>query len=109
MTQNDIYMVYSTFASRAEALSAAGVLLEKQLIACGNIIDNVSSVYRWEGEIQQGMEAVLFAKTVKHRVDEVIATIKERHNYAVPCIVAYPVSAGHPPFLAWVVNEVSAS
>src|SRR5271156_3803875 len=101
----DVTMIYSTFPTQEAALSVARALLEQKLIACANVYDNVTSLYRWEGKIQQEPEAVLIAKTRKDRVAEVIKAIKNVHSYEVPCIIAYPVEQGFPPFIQWVKGE----
>ena len=108
MTKQDIWVIYSTFGRREEALSAAHVLVENRLVACANLYENVTSVYRWQGAVTQGQEAVLIAKTSKEKLQAAIDQIKALHSYALPCIVAYPVADGFPPFLQWVSDETSA-
>ena len=100
-------MLYSTFANRAEAISIANILVEKRLVACANLYENVVSIYRWQDTIQQEQEVVLIAKTVKEQVQVAIETIKTLHSYQLPCIVAYPVAEGYPPFLKWVADETA--
>ena len=52
----DIWMLYSTFPNRAEALSAARTLVESRLAACANLVDGVTSIYEWQGAVQQEQE-----------------------------------------------------
>ena len=101
----DIWIVHSTFATREEVISVTQKLLENRLIACANIYGNVTSLYRWEGNIQQEEEVVLVAKTQENKVAAVIAMIKKNHSYTLPTIVAYPVMQGLPEFLQWVADE----
>ena len=109
MTTKEIWALYSTFPSQAEALSVARMLVEKRLVACANILENMVSVYRWQGGIQQEPEVALFAKTTKDNVKAAIEAIKNQHSYQLPCIVAYPVSEGFTPFMQWVVNETTGT
>lgn len=107
MTKNNIWVLYSTYANRAEALSAATALLEGRLIACANVYDNITSVYRWQGDMQQEQEAAMIAKTSKDKVPAAIECIKGMHSYQLPCITAYPAGDGFPPFLQWVADETA--
>ena len=50
-------------------------------------------------------EALLFAKTQEHLVDRVIDFVKARHPYHCPAIVATPIVAGNPDYLAWIEKE----
>lgn len=101
----DIVMLYSTFKNRDEAVLVAGQLLEKRLVACANVIDHVTSLYRWEGAVCQEPEAILLAKTTAQKQDAAIALVKRLHSYQLPCIIAYPAAGGFPPFLEWVASE----
>lgn len=101
----DIWMFHTTFARRDEAVSMARELLAARLIACANIQDDVTSLYRWEGEIKQDTEVLLLAKTSKARLHEAMAWVKASHPYELPCIAAYPIQEGHAPYLQWVAAE----
>ena len=104
---SDIWVLYSTFASKDEAVSVAETLLADRLIACANIHENITSVYRWDGQPKRDTEAVLFAKTHKNKLSEAIAVAKRLHSYEVPCIIAYPIGEGYLPYLQWVADETS--
>ena len=103
----EIWLLYSTFPSEEKAFFAARHLLDSRLVACANIYPGVTSLYRWQGEIQQEAEAVLMAKTRKELVAAAIEAVKNLHSYQLPCIIAYPVKEGFPPFLQWVEEETS--
>lgn len=107
MTQQDIWVLYSTFARSEEALSVAKTLLEKRLIACANIQENVVSLYRWQGAVMRENEVTLIAKTSKVKLQPAMDEVKKLHSYELPCIVAYPIAEGYPPFLQWIKNETA--
>lgn len=102
---NNIWLLYSTFPSRDEAVSLSRLLLEERLIACANIVGGVTSVYRWQGELQEENEVLLIAKTTAAQVDAAIARISSAHSYEVPCITAWPLAKGHAPFRDWIGQE----
>ncbi len=100
-------LVYVTAESKDEALRLGRALVEKRLAACANVIPSTIAVYWWEGEIQQGDEAVLIVKTRDDLVEAVTAEIKELHSYDCPCVVALPVAGGNAEFLDWIAKETS--
>jgi periplasmic divalent cation tolerance protein len=104
---SDIYVVYSTFPNRSEAISMARELLDKKLVACVNILDAVTSLYRWQNEVKEEAETLLLAKTAAAKLQAAMEHIKAAHSYQLPCIVAYRVSDGNPEFLRWVEGETA--
>ena len=55
--------VYTTYPSIVEAEKAGRALLERALAACVNILPGMVSLYRWQGAIERGEEAVMIIKT----------------------------------------------
>jgi periplasmic divalent cation tolerance protein len=102
----EINFIYMTAGDRAEAKKIAGELVASKLAACVNILDNMNSVYMWQGDIQEDTEVVMIAKTTRARVPQLIEKVKSLHSYDCPCIVSLPVLDGHRPFLDWIVEEV---
>ncbi|HXP96534.1 MAG TPA: divalent-cation tolerance protein CutA [Telmatospirillum sp.] len=100
-------LLYVTAPDRAKALGLARSLLEERLIACANVIDGATSLYWWEGKIEEAAEAVLIAKTTSCHISDIIAKIKTVHDYSCPCVVALPIVAGNPDFLQWVRTETT--
>lgn len=101
-------MLYVTASDRDEALRIAETLVGERLIACGNVIDGMESVYRWNGRIERGREAILIAKTDRRNVEAVTARVLELHSYETPAVVAVPIEAGSADYLAWVESESAA-
>jgi periplasmic divalent cation tolerance protein len=101
-----VNFIYMTAGSREEARNIGKELVAAGLAACVNILDNMNSFYKWQGEIQDDTEAVIIAKTTEDRVPALIEKVKALHSYDCPCIVAIPVSGGNQAFLDWVAAEV---
>ena len=95
-----------TAGSKSEARKIAQALVESRLAACVNILDNMQSIYRWQGKVQEDSEVVLIAKTTEAQVFRLIEKVKSLHSYDCPCVVSLPVLDGYPPFLNWVHAEV---
>ncbi len=91
---------------RIPAAKIGKELVSARLAACVNILDNMSSVYLWQGEIQEDTEVVMIAKTTEDRIPELIEKVRSMHSYDCPCIVSLPVLGGNQPFLDWIAAEV---
>lgn len=101
-----VMFAYMTAGSKDEARNIGRALVESELAACVNIIDHMESLYRWQGRIETDQETVLIAKTTAHHVEALKRKVVSMHSYECPCILAFPVAAGHEPFLKWVREQV---
>jgi periplasmic divalent cation tolerance protein len=101
-------LIYSTFPSTETAEQAGRRLVEAQLAACVNVIAGMTSVYRWQGKIERGSEAVMIIKTRASLVDAVMAQVKAQHPYTNPALLVLPVEGGSGDYLAWLMEETAA-
>jgi periplasmic divalent cation tolerance protein len=100
-----INFIYITAGNRDEARVIGKALVSERLAACVNIIDNINSMYWWQGEIQDDREVILIAKTKKSLIPELIEKVKTIHSYDCPCVVSLPIVDGNKEFLEWVAEE----
>jgi periplasmic divalent cation tolerance protein len=91
----------STVATPLDAERIATALVERGLAACVNIVPGVTSVYRWKGAVERDLELLLVIKTRADRFEALREALVSLHPYEVPELIALPVDAGHPPYLAW--------
>lgn len=84
-------------------------LVERHLAACVNIVERVSSVYFWEGEVTSDSESLLVIKTAGDRVAELRETLVSSHPYDVPEVIALPIVEGHQAYLDWLVESTRPS
>lgn len=101
-------LIYATAANREQALEISRKLVEERLVACVNLVDGATSVYWWEGKVQEEQEVLLLAKTISANVSAVTRRILELHSYSIPCVTALPISGGNLAFLEWVSSETVA-
>jgi len=99
-------LVYITAKDKEQALSIGRALVQERLCACVNIIDSMTSIYEWEGQINTDNEAVLIAKTVSEKFDSLQKRVKELHTYTCPCIISIPISNGSAQYLHWLKSEL---
>ena len=102
----ELNMIYITAGSKDEAAMIGKALVKARLAACVNIIENMNSMYMWNGKLQDDKETILIAKTTMARVPDLIEKVIALHSYDCPCIVSLPISDGNPAFLNWIANEV---
>ncbi len=100
-------IVYITVPSQEVGLKIADTLLQNRLVACVNIIPEITSIYHWQGSIEQDEELLLIAKTRATLFDALSASIKNIHPYDVPEIIATPIITGSKEYLAWIDAETS--
>lgn len=94
-------LIWSTFASEAEAEAAANALLDEGVIACANILPGVRSLYAWNGERGEGREVGALFKTDAAVLDQAVARLAELHPYDTPAIVGWQVDAAAPATAQW--------
>jgi periplasmic divalent cation tolerance protein len=98
-------LVLTNLADMASARLLARALVEQRLAACVNMLPAVQSVYRWNDVIEEAAEVTLLIKTTTARYDELEQAIRALHPYELPEVIAVPVSAGSPAYLAWIAQE----
>ncbi len=101
----DIALVMTTIGSAEAAEHLVHTLLEEGLVACGNIVPDIVSIYRWEGKITREREAVVLLKTAPARVKELSVRIEALHPYAVPEVATLPMTDVFPPYARWVLES----
>ena len=98
-------MVLTTLETFEEARAFVREVVSRKLVACGTILPNATSVYRWEGAITETSEAVVLLKTRLERWQDLETATRSLHPYKVPELVAVPVAAGLQRYLDWIGSE----
>ena len=86
-------LVYTTFPDEATANAVARALVERKLAACVNLIPGMTSIYAWEGAVEEAREIVGIVKTRKDKADAVGVAIRELHPYDTPVVLLLPAGA----------------
>jgi periplasmic divalent cation tolerance protein len=105
----DLQIVLCTVPDRETAEMIAGTLVAGQLAACVNILPGVTSVYRWQGAIEQSEELLLVIKTRQTVWPMLVAQIQTLHPYELPEIVAVPIKTGEAEYIQWLENSLPSS
>jgi periplasmic divalent cation tolerance protein len=94
--------IATTLGSEAAAAGLAARLVEERLAACVQVVGPIRSTYRWQGAVEKATEWLCLAKTSTDRLDGAMKRIRGLHPYERPEIVATPIVAGDPDYLAWI-------
>ncbi|XP_035438553.1 protein CutA homolog [Spodoptera frugiperda] len=81
-------------------------LVKNKLAACVNVIPQVTSIYEWEGKINEDSEALLMIKTRTTQVDKLTEFVRTNHPYSVCEVISLPIKNGNPPYLKWIGDTV---
>ena len=99
-------IVLTTFPDQHGAQQLAEHLVNQHLAACVNILPAMTSVYCWQGKLEQGQEHQMIIKTEQTRTQDVQSAIMQVHPYELPEIIVVPILDGHEPYLNWISESV---
>ena len=88
------------------AAAFARRLVQERLAACVNLTE-VTSVYRWQGTVEEEAERLLLVKTSAGRLAALEDYLDRNHPYDVPECVALAPDRVEPRYLAWLQAEVA--
>ncbi len=101
-------VVLTTMPATGEAATAlARALVAERLVACANLLPAMTSIYRWEGAVQEDQERQIVMKTVRARVPALLERIRQLHPYDVPEFLVLPVEQGSEAYLHWIAGATS--
>ena len=105
LTAQQYCLVLVSASSKREATAIAQALVQSKLAACVSFVP-ITSVYRWQDQIQTEPEWQLVIKTTLDCFDALQQRVVELHSYEVPEILAIPLLAGSALYLSWMGANV---
>lgn len=100
-----LVLALSTAPDAETAARIGRALVDERLIACANLVPGLTSIYRWQGEVQQEGEVLLLMKTRRSLVRRLKERLPQLHPYQVPELVVTEVTDGLEPYCRWVRDE----
>ena len=94
-----VVTIYVTAGSLDEAKNIARTVIGERLAACANILENVTSMFHWDGAVQEETEVAMILKTRRDLIKAVTERITSIHSYESPCITVHDIVDGHGEFL----------
>jgi periplasmic divalent cation tolerance protein len=98
-----VYIGLTTCNQKQDALNMIKVLLDKGLIACGQVEGPIVSQYIWENETQEAQEWRVVLKFKTANEEGVFNALKKEHKYENPQWV-YWEAGSSDEFFQWVNN-----
>ncbi|MFC8716669.1 divalent-cation tolerance protein CutA [Kitasatospora sp. NPDC057198] len=106
MTNREFLVLTTTHDDEGRARELAAAAVRERLAACAQVYP-VHSVYRWDGEVQEGAEWRVDLKTRAALAERLTAFLVERHSYRTPEVIGVPVVTGSAGYLDWVAAETA--
>lgn len=98
---SEFCVVYISTESYENAQTISENLVKSKLAACCSISQNNTSIYEWEGKIENRIECKIMCKTMIDKLDEIDLLVKSLHTDSVPEIIATPIIFGSESYLDW--------
>ena len=97
---------FVTVPNLDKAKEIALALVKNKLAACVNIVQNVISIYKWKGNVEEDAESLLIIKTKEEKSELLIKKINELHNYEIPECIGFKIEKGSDKYLNWIGENV---
>jgi periplasmic divalent cation tolerance protein len=95
-------IVYTTCPDEEVARAISSTVVERRLAACVHRHPAGTSVFEWEGQIEEESEILLMIKTKEKLYGSLEEAILEVHPYDVPEIIAVSIDQGLASYLRWI-------
>ena len=102
---DEILLAFCTFPDADTARRIARELVELRLAACGNVVPQIHSIYRWQGKVESADEVLAIFKLAANRYSDFESKLRSLHPYDVPEIIATRIERGLPDYLSWVAEN----
>jgi periplasmic divalent cation tolerance protein len=101
-------LIWCPFPDAESARVAIGTLLDERLIACGNMVPGVQSLFRWQGDLGESTECGVLCKTAARWFPAAMTRLADLHPYGTPAIAGWTIRVDQGT-LAWLEGETGAA
>ena len=101
---NELIIIKTTVKNKITKKNIINELIKNDYVSCINVIENVSSHYKWQGKVESEKEDILLIKTMKRNEKLVYEVIKVKHDYQTPEIITIAIKNIYSNYLNW-ANE----
>ena len=100
-----LIIIISTYPTKKSISKIANDLVKNKTVACVNI-SKISSIYSWNGKIENTSEYLAIFKTITKNKKLLKKKIQETHPYDVPEIAEVNVTSINEPYFTWLTESV---
>lgn len=101
MSITQAVVVLCTAPDEASAQDLAAKVLAEKLAACVTLLPGATSLYYWEGKLEQEYEVQMLLKSDVEHQEGLLACLKTHHPYQTPELLVLPVTHGNSEYLSW--------
>ena len=102
-------IVLCTVPDQAAGERIAAALVAERLAACVNILPQVTSVYRWQGQVETDAELLMIIKTRRRVYQRLEQRVVALHPHELPEVIAVQITDGLAGYLSWVDEMTDSS
>ena len=99
-------IIISTYPNKKSINKIANELVKNKIAACVNIT-KISSIYSWQGKIENTSEYLALFKTTQKNKKSLKEKIKATHPYKVPEIAEINITSINKSYLKWLVESTT--
>ena len=103
---NKLIIIKTTVKNKVTKENIINELIKNDYVSCINVIENVSSYYKWQGNVENEKEDILFIKTMKRNEKLVYEVIRVIHDYETPEIMTIAINNIDSSYLNWANESV---
>ena len=97
-------IIVSTYPDKNSIIKISKELVKTKIVACVNIT-KISSIYAWQGKIENTSEYLALFKTTNKNKKILKEKIKATHPYDVPEIAEIDVTSINKSYLNWLMDS----
>ncbi|MCA1924455.1 MULTISPECIES: divalent cation tolerance protein CutA [Buttiauxella] len=101
MPTTQAVVILCTAPDEATAQELAALVLAEKLAACVTLLPGATSLYYWEGKMEQEYEVQMLLKSDIEHQEALLACLKSHHPYQTPELLVLPVTHGDSEYLSW--------
>lgn len=101
MNTPDAVVVLCTAPDEASAQDLAAKVLAEKWAACVTLLPGATSLYYWEGKLEQEYEVQMLLKTNRANQQALLDCLKSHHPYQTTELLVLPVLHGDNDYLTW--------
>ncbi|HEY4680471.1 MAG TPA: divalent-cation tolerance protein CutA [Nitrosarchaeum sp.] len=99
-------IIISTYPNKKSITKIANELVQNKIVACVNIT-KISSVYSWQGKIENTSEYLALFKTTQKNKKSLKEKIKATHPYEIPEIAEINITSINKSYLKWLAESTT--